>query len=67
VTETDWVGLGGRLAVQPNVVVSRPPRSSTFEMAERTLTSVSLQKFTELEELAEEIIEDKHQVKGYKS
>ncbi|XP_015751668.1 PREDICTED: p53 and DNA damage-regulated protein 1-like [Acropora digitifera] len=30
-------------------------------MAERSLTSVSLQKFTELEELAEEIIEDKHQ------
>lgn len=40
----------------------RPPRSSTFEMAERGLTSVSLQKFTELEELAEEIIEDKHQI-----
>ena len=51
------------------MVVSRPPRSSTFEMAERELklTSISLQKFTELEELAEEIMGDKHQVKDYKS
>lgn len=56
----DWVSC---------VVVSRPPRSSTFEMAERELklTSISLQKFTELEELAEEIMGDKHQVKDYKS
>jgi len=31
-------------------------------MAERKLASQTLQKFTELEELAEEIMEDKHQV-----
>jgi len=33
-------------------------------MAERTLASQTLQKFTELEELAEEIMEDKHQVQN---
>lgn len=32
-------------------------------MAEGTLTSQTLQRFTELEELAEEIMEDKHQVR----
>ncbi|XP_074617991.1 p53 and DNA damage-regulated protein 1-like [Acropora palmata] len=31
-------------------------------MTERKLTSISLQKFTELEELAEEIMGDKHQI-----
>ena len=49
------------------VVVTRPPRSLTSEMTERKLTSISLQKFTELEELAEEIMGDKHQVKDSKS
>ena len=46
-------------------MVSRPSRSSASEMAERKFTSISLQKFTELEELAEEIMGDKHQVKDY--
>lgn len=32
-------------------------------MAETILASQTLQKFTELEELAEEILDDKHQVK----
>ena len=32
-------------------------------MAERKLASQTLQSFTELEELAEEIMEDKYQVK----
>ena len=32
-------------------------------MAEGLLASQTVQKFTELEELAEEIMEDKHQVK----
>ena len=48
-----WRGLGKLgLVIETKII-----------MAERKLASQTLQRFTELEELAEEIMEDKHQVK----
>ena len=48
-----WRGLGKlELVIETKII-----------MAERKLASQTLQRFTELEELAEEIMEDKHQVK----
>ena len=48
-----WRGLGKLgLVIETKII-----------MAERKLVSQTLQRFSELEELAEEIMEDKHQVK----
>ena len=50
------------------ICLTRPGKAGTSKvetkiMAERKLASQTLQRFTELEELAEEIMEEKHQVK----
>ena len=45
------------------LMIEKTGHEFRFKMADGRIASQALQKFSELEELAQEIIEDKHQVK----